>query len=57
MSQTMQSMKSFMGGADYIAPDTDLDAYMENLIKTKNTNYRRKLEKEQAVFVAKMKAE
>jgi hypothetical protein len=52
MSQTMQS---FTGGTDFIAPDTDLDAYLENLLATKNKSYRAKLQIEQDRFVSETK--
>ena len=39
MSQSMTSFKSFMGGAEYIDPEADLDKYLNNLLKNKNKGF------------------
>ena len=47
-----QTSRSFMGGAEFINPDIDLDDYMNDLLKNKNKGFRRKMEAQQKAFVA-----
>jgi hypothetical protein len=39
-----KTSRSFMGGADYIDPEADLDKEMEKILATKNRGFRKKLE-------------
>jgi hypothetical protein len=55
MNQTAMSFKSFMGGAEYIDPTTDLDKYLADMIKNGNKGHQEKLKIQQKKLIESTK--